>query len=174
MWWLILGIFLALVLIKALTNVYRYFATWHYYSMFKKNPSKMSRYSEPVGNLFETADTERIVLRSDHGDYQRVITREPVSRNLADQNNKRIATDTFENTLGVYSYRIRESFYPTFWLLLPLSILSSMDIDLNPAVKALISAVYWIITSVAAYLLEKFLDSHFPEEWLQAIESIAR
>ena len=93
---------------------------------------------------------------------------------LLNPNNEDVAIETFENTLGTYSYRIRESFYPTFWLFLPLSVLSSMNIDLKPVAKALISVVYWILTSVAAYLLEKFLDSHFPEEWLQAIESIAR
>ena len=174
MWWLILGIFLALVLAKALTNLYRYFATLHYYSKFKKNPSQMTHYSEPVGNLFGMAGTERIVVRIDHGDFRRVLRREPISRNLANPNNEDVAIETFENTLGTYSYRIRESFYPTFWLFLPLSVLSSMNIDLKPVAKALISVVYWILTSVAAYLLEKFLDSHFPEEWLQAIESIAR
>lgn len=174
MWWLILGIFLALVLVKALTNIYRYLAIRHYYSLFEKNPSRMSRYSEPVGNLFELAGTERVVLRADRGNYQKVIVQEPISRNLADQRNKQVAIDTFENTLSVYSYRIRESFYPTFWLFLPLSVLSSMNIDLKPVAKALVSVVYWILTSVAAYLLEKFLDSHFPEEWLRAIESIAR
>ena len=174
MWWLIVGLFLSIVLIKAIMNVFRYFATRYYYSKFKQDPSSMARYSEPVGNLFYHANTERVVTRSDRLDSHKIVAQEPVSRNLSNPSNRTVAIDTFENTIGVYSYRIRESFYPTFWIFLPIAILSDNGIEPKPVLKVLISVLYWIFTSIAAYLLDKFLDAHFPEELLRAIESIAR
>ena len=88
-----------------------------------------------------------------------MIHKERISNMLS---NPRLYDDicgAFEKSIGTYRYRIRQNFYPIFWITAPVYILNLINIRPNKGIGALINLLFWISSAIGAYLLEKFLDT---------------
>lgn len=168
----IIIIFIAIVFIKIAMNTFRYFSTKYYYIIFLKNVKRIEeknifRCIPPVSKLFENAGTQRdVVVHIDHNFYNTVISTQLNNSYYTDE-----IIEIFEITLGIYSQRIRESVYPLYWLNLPLTVLEHYighyNLTIPYVLRIPIKIVSWSVGVIAAYFLERFLDSSFVSEKIQ-------
>lgn len=169
----IIMIFSVIVILKIAINTFRYLATKYYYMTFLESLSKpdtvdICRCISPIGNLFENAGTDRTVtVHINHNTYNTEI-----STQLNDRYFSKEITKIFEITLGVYSRRIREAVYPTYWLNLPLIVLEDCNLTIPRFLKVPIKVFCWVVSVVSAYYLEKFLDSDLMSEKIGEFLSI--
>lgn len=172
----VLLLFLVIVGIKALINLFRIFATKYYYKRFLKlsipnkyncsSNSKLNQYSEPVKKLFNCAGTQHVVVTTDRIGRNRMY-QDYISNQLADNSAYSKLCEIFENTIGVFKLRFREAFYPTYWLFIPFRIFEKSKFGIPKFIKILINLLYWLLSFTAAYFLEHFLDSNIPQNAFQ-------
>lgn len=155
-------IFGLIVFLKVLLNIFRLLATKFYYFIYAglskghARPDKhLHQYAAPIGKLFKAANTQILIMER----YGSLMYREYISNHLTDPACKEKLIEIFEKTIGVYKLRIRESFYPTFWLFLPVRVAEKREINIPTFLKALLNLVYWAVSFLAGYLLEHYLDS---------------
>lgn len=155
-------IFALIVFLKVMLNVFRLFATKFYYLVYTEmskghlQPDKrLQQYAAPVGKLFRTANTQIPLI--DRCGF--LVYKDCISNHLTELSYKEKLIEIFEKTIGVYKLRIRESFYPTFWLFLPVRVAEKREINIPTFLKTLLNLVYWAASFLAGYLLEHYLDS---------------
>lgn len=149
-----LVVFSFVFLFRLMANIYRYFATKHYYKLYKSK-KKLSRIIRPVEYLFNKAGTQRTAIREDRS----MVYAENISDQLSDDSAEPLLMEAFENTLGVYAFRIRQNFYLFYWLTLPIYVLSGSKLSTSKPIGRLLNLLIWILGTVAAYFLERYLDS---------------
>lgn len=170
-------IFGLIVFLKVLLNIFRLLATKFYYFIYvglskgHAQPDKhLHQYAAPVGKLFKAANTQILIMDR----YGSLMHREYISNHLTDPACKEKLIETFEKTIGVYKLRIRESLYPAFWIFLPLRVIERREISIPSFLKLPLNLVYWVISFLAGYFLEHYLDSmnalSFLKEFLHSLK----
>lgn len=149
---IVLIVLLSVFVIRLLTNIYRLLATKFYYYAFLNKSSRMDEFSKPIGVLFQKAGTQTIAF--DHNGLLRF--QDYISNQLSEPTNRSKLCKIFEQTIGVYRFRIRQNFYPLFWLTLPAAILNIQKSKLG---GLCVNILFWLAGVVGAYFLEKFLDT---------------
>lgn len=156
--WVVIYLFVFIFAFRLLTNIFRLFATKYYYHAYKQKSKRIMEYSKPIGKLFDKADTQRMAIDETHG-HIGMIYKERISNMLSKQRMHIEISEAFEKTIGVYKYRIRENFYPLFWLSIPVYVLNQVNVRPNRVISILINILFWLVSAVGVYLLEKFLDT---------------
>jgi hypothetical protein len=157
---------------RLVTNIFRLYATKYYFYRFKKQYKNLDQYARPVEVLFKKADTQHIVISTDRRISLKQIYQNKISNCLTDPSSYQKLYEVFENTIGVYKYRIRQNFYPTFWLTIPINILNSIGVQPNIIVSTLINILFWLVSFLAGYFLEKFLDYHIPTSLFSNLDKL--
>lgn len=166
----IIIIFATIIILKIVTNTFRYFSTKYYYIIFlnylkNKSTIEICRYTYSIGKLFEKAGTQRnVTVRLNHSIYGTDI-----STQLNNSDFSKDIAEIFEITLGVYSQRIRESIYPLYWINLPLIVLENHGFMIPKLLKIPVKIIYWFFSVAAAYFLEEILDSYHAAEKIQEL-----
>lgn len=154
----LLVLFIIVFCFRLLTNIFRLFATKHYYRLYKNDCPHINEYSKPIGDLFNKAETQKVEI-IESGRNKLYTRKDFISNLLTDKDSKNDIMSTFEQTIGVYQYRIRQNFYPIFWLSFPVYLLNQINIHPNKGLSVFIDVVFWAVGVIAAYFLEKYLDS---------------
>lgn len=160
-----LFILFAILAMKVSTNLFRYLATKHYYIKFlsMKESTEICRYITPITRLFDKAGTQKtVVVCTNHVRYQTEISTQ-INNSLFFNEISKI----FVTTLGTYSQRIRESFYPLYWINLPIVFLEINSFNIPKFFRIPIKILFWSVSVIAAYYLEKMLDTLPVVETLQ-------
>lgn len=166
--------FVITAIIRLSTNIYRLFATKYYYYLLKNSSKKLNECAIPVGVLFEKADTQHIVLCTEKRMSIKQMYHNVISNCLTDPSSYGKLCEVFENTIGVYKYRIRQNFYPMFWITLPITALNSINIHPNKIISFFISILFWLISFFVGYFLERFLNSHLPVELFSMLDMMLK
>lgn len=160
---IILYIFIAIAIIRIATNIYRLLATKFYYFLFRNKSRKLNEYNIPVGNLFQKAGTQHLIVATERHSIE-MMYKDYISNHLTDRSCYDKLCEIFESTIGVYKFRIRKTFYPIYWITLPVNILETKNIHLNKFVSLLVNIAFWLISFLAGYFLEHYLDTYLPIE----------
>lgn len=167
----VIKFFLVVVALKILTNVFRLIATKYYFCKFevfhkyKNNTIKINRCSDSVSRLFSIAGTQQYVFVQKP--FSSFMYRDYISNQLDDKSCYEDLYIQFERTIGVYTHRILETFYPNYWLFLPVKLMEKSHVNLPNLFKVLINLIYWVVTIAAGYFLERFLDSNILQNAFQ-------
>ncbi len=170
----VLGLFLLVVLIKYLINIARLISTKFYFNKFKSKSKNLIRYSAPVTHLFNKAGTQEIVVTYERMYGFKQLHKNNISQLLNDDDTWDKLFDVFNETIGVYSFRARQSFYPSYWLFLPTAIFNYFDYEPPRLLKLITTFVYWVIGFTVTYLLEIYLDQHFSQNLLQLMNNFLK
>ncbi len=140
--------------------------------LFKNNYKHLNRCSRPVGVLFSKANTQQYVVCTERRYSVKEMYQDYISNCLTDRHSSNKISEIFNNTIGVYSYRIRQNFYPVFWLTAPVNALNSVNVHPNTILSVLINILFWVINFSAGYFLEKFLDNNLPTNLLSIFDKL--
>lgn len=169
---IVLQILLVVWVFRLLTNVFRLCATKFYFYLFKNNYKHLNRCSRPVGVLFSKANTQQYVVCTERRYSVKEMYQDYISNCLTDRHSNNKISEIFNNTIGVYSYRIRQNFYPVFWLTAPVNALNSVNVHPNTILSVLINILFWLINFSAGYFLEKFLDNNLSTNLLSIFDKL--
>lgn len=164
--------FFTIALLKLLLNTTRLLLTTFCFYKFKKQPKNINEYAPLVTDLFNNAGTQIKVIstvRSNsliqgHYDY--------ISNSLNDKESFYSIIEIFYRTKGVYVSRILQSLNLFYWLFLPKYILKYFGKSSSSFVATIINLIYWIVTLIAAYVVENILDLYFKQDIIESIRSI--
>lgn len=164
---------LSVIIIKVVMNFVRLGAT-HYYEhkirLLKEQRTenyKINQFSEPIGRLFNSAGAQRIIPVCKP--FSDELYSDYISNQLGYVSLDELII-LFERSKGVYKQRIKECFYPTYWIFFPLNILKKHGYNLKTPVKIIINLLFWLISFLAAYLLERYFDNNVIfQEWLNTL-----
>lgn len=165
---MIFYIIAAIFVIRVLINVFRLIATKYYFYLFKRKTEKINRYTRPIENLFNAAGTQYIVLVTKRFTLNQ-MSDSYISDCLSDSKYTNELIKIFDKTIGVFAFRIRQTFYPTYWLNLPVNILSQFNIAPNAILSVIINIFGWALSFVATYFLEKYFDLIIPSDFFQSL-----
>lgn len=150
----ILIILAVIIAAHFLINFIRLMSAHFYYKKFLKSDKSLEQYAYPVSRLFDKAGTNRILMSTRYAG-------EKISFCIAKYEYRGIVDDTFQQTIGVFKFRMRNSFNPLYWLELPTRLCKLYGAELPKPIDALLSAVFWLFSVIIGYYVEKFLDSEF-------------
>lgn len=158
--------------LRLLTNVFRLYATKYYFQLFENKSKKLNQCAIPVGTLFEKAGTQHIVVCTETRYSVKQMYEDTISNCLTDKYSYNKLQVIFNNTIGVYKYRIRQNFYPMFWLTVPVHALNLVNVHPNKILSVFINILFWLINFSAGYFLEKFLDNSLPTNLLSMFDKL--
>ncbi len=144
----------AILSFNFILNVCRLALTLQYYQKFIGKSQKLSEYVQSVDRLFDKAGTNQIFVSTR-------FAGKSISFCLGMNNYRKELDEIFRQTIGVYKFRIRNTFNPIYWVELPFRITARWKWSLLWARK-MFSAVFWLAGVIAAYLINRFLDILFP------------
>lgn len=170
---LLVQLLLCFAIIKVLLNLYRLLATYFYYNAFKNKNERLDQYSAAVGRLFVYVGTQRRVIVTKRN-YMKEICAENISEHLSDTEVHKELCKTFQQTIGVYKYRIRQAFYPSYWITWPLSILALFNIEFGKIGSVITGIIIWAATFVAEHYLEEYLDLHSLSDVLPMLDNLLK
>lgn len=167
----LLTIFLAIVSIKFVFNICCMIVTKYCFYKFKKQPININEYSPLVTSLFNGAGTQTRVISTVRSNGLNQGKYDNISNSLNDRESYYAIQNIFYRTLGVYKLRACQSINPFYWLFLPRYLLEYFGKSGSGFVATLINIVYWIITSISAYILENLLDLYFKQDLIEVIRN---
>lgn len=170
---LILHLFIYCVVIKFVTNLFRLLATDFYYYLFKNKDKGINQYCRSIGNLFHHAGTQRKIIVSAQY-FMKELYRDEISNHLTDDETYAELCEIFEQTMGVYKYRLRQTFYPSYWIAWPLTFLALFDINFGKIGSAIAGVAFWLITFVAEHYLEELLGLHSLFDVLSILDNLLK
>ncbi len=157
-----------IAVIRLFTNIHRLIATKYYFNHFKRKDEKINRYTRPIENLFNAAGTQYIVLVTKRFALNQ-MSDAYISDCLGDPKYRDELLKIFDKTIGVFAFRIRQTFYPTYWLNLPVNILNHLNFSPKAPISIIINILGWILSFVATYFLEKYFDLIVPSDFFQSL-----
>ncbi len=172
----IAAIILSILFIHLLINLARLFSVKRYYKMFRSyresyyrsygNASKrILIYSESIRRLFDKAGTNhKTVLR-----INRKIFNRSVSECICDPTSFDEVDNTFLTTTSVYRTRCFNTINPLYWFELPLRIIKKLNIKTSRTANICLSILSWLLSVIAAFFVEKFLDSQTMREFAEKV-----
>lgn len=149
-------------LVSIAVNLCRLASTKYYYKKFLKSDPRLEQYVYPVSQLFDKAGTNRCFASTRYAG-------EKISYCIAKYDFRSIVEDTFNQTIGVFRFRIRNSVNPFYWFQFPARLLNSAKIEFPRPVKVLVPILFWLVGVIAAYYVEKFLESDFFTDYLSVL-----
>ena len=164
-------LFLIMIFIKFLINIFRLLKTLYLYKKFKSK-TNMTSYIPEIDILFKHADTSYQTTYDErkHGYVERTL------REVAYLSDKKEyfheVNKVFQLTIGVYRMRAKSSINPFYWIFLPLNILYTTGVNPPKILKCIISIAYWIIGFLASYHLEILLDTVYLDYFQRLIEKL--
>ncbi len=129
---------------------------------------EMSSYIPEVDELFSKADTTyNTYYNENKGGYlQRSLS--PVAYLCDKKKYFGEVNKVFLVTIGMFRMRLKHSIFPIHFVFLPSYILRAKGRKVPSIIKMVLNFLYWIITSVAVYHLNTFLDFVY-KSYLQSI-----
>lgn len=168
----LLVLFLFIVLLKFILNLGKLYLTKYCFYKFKKQPKNINEYSPLVTLLFNSAGTQTGVISTVRSNGINQGRYDYISNSLSDRESYSAIQDIFYRTIGTYKLRACQSISPFYWLFLPKYILEYFGKSGSGFVATIINIVYWVITSIAAYIVENLLDLYFKQDLIEWIHSI--
>ncbi len=160
---LVVILVIAFVLAYCAVNIFRCLLTKRYYRKFTNKVPNLNEYSAAVEHLFDKAGTNRRAAVSR-------LAGEKVSNCLTVDSLHYVIGGLFQKTIGVYKHRAINAFNPLYWLDMPIQILASFNIHAPKPLEVVFRLIFWAVTVIAAYFLERL----FGESLFARIESIYR
>lgn len=172
----VLAIILVVLFVYLLTNLARMFSTKRYYKIFKAycadygcrygNASKeIMTCADSINRLFDKAGTNHVTsLRIDHK-----ILSVLVADCICDTHSQNEVENTFLKTIGVYRTRCINTVNPLYWIALPMRVIESLHFKTSRATNIIFSLLSWLSGVVAAFFVEKFLDSQLVHNFADKI-----
>lgn len=164
----VLILFLFVVAIKVLVNLIRLIETTYLYKVFQKQPSNIYQYAPFITSVFNSAGTNTIILSTTRTNGLNQATRDYISNSIGKKDSYNAIEVIFQKTIGKYKFRLFQSVNPFYWLFLPKYIFQYFNKQLKTPLEILLNLLYWLISVIAAYLVEHFLDIHL-QNWIQII-----
>ena len=167
----ILYIFLMFVILKAFLNFCRYCKIRSLYKKFLSGKCFTS-YIPELDILFKAAGTSYRTTYDERktGYLERSIR--DIAYSAENPSYQHEVNKVFQVTIGVFRLRIKNSLNPFYWIFLPTNILYSNNICPNFVVKTFITFVYWVISTVASYHLNLFLDLAYRNHLLKLLQTL--
>ncbi len=144
----VIVIVVALLAARIFLNAFRLFATMFYYRKFEKGEEKLTMYIPPVSRLFDKAGVS--------GKVSPLIDSEI-------PNDKLTVDKAFRFAAGMYLFRIRTTFYPSYWLAFPSKVFRSRSLRMPAWFQNIFSVLFWTITVICAYFINRCLDAFLPQ-----------
>ncbi len=156
----ILIFFLFIVVIKLMTNLFQLISTYYFHHKFLKQSDNIDQLSSFVTSLFNSANTQVIIVNIFNASGVRQGRKDYISNNLSDMDNFTEINKLFHKTIGVFKYRALQSINPFYWLFLPKYILAYFNIGVGKITSIFLSLIYWSVSVIAGHYLELFLTEN--------------
>lgn len=154
-----LFIFLCIIILKFLLNLSRYINTCVCFKKYVSNSANLEQLIPFVEHVWDSAKTNTLVMI----EYSSSTEYAKLSDLLCDISYSKRINSTFNQTIGVYKFRMLQCINPFYWIFLPRYIFSFLDVQPSKSTILLSTLAYWILSTVCAYLLELYLDIHFSD-----------
>jgi hypothetical protein len=163
-----LFLFLAVVFIKSILNLWKLYRCKHYltrYHRYIKNPDwQLAECESQVVNLFKGAGVEDAPISYvEPAGYGFVVQKQlSTFRNITkiDDDVIGLTLGMFHKAIGVYRSRMIESFNPLYWLEiavhLPKQVLGSLGVPPESVFARIAQLVYWGICAIIAAIFTLF------------------
>ena len=168
----LLIVFLILIIGKFSLNFFRLVATAIMFKIFRKHPKNIAQFCVFVTFLFDSANTQKIVMYKSRINGINQMHRDYISNCLGSADANDELSIVFQKTMGVYIFRMLQAINPFYWLFLPKYILLHFNINAPKIIQYPLQLMYWCVSFGAAYILEKYLDSHFQDFFQQIIDML--
>lgn len=161
-------IFLIIVFLKFLLNLFRLIGTKVCYNRFNKKVKNLAQYIPFTESLFSNAGTDKFAYIHTHNtdEYTKL------SSLLCDSDQYKHIDSAFNQTIGVYKMRILQCINPFYWIFLPKHIFVSLNFNPPKIILFFVNILYWGLTTTCAYLLEMYLDSRFHDLFQQLLNML--
>lgn len=164
----VLYLFLIIVILKFLLNLFRLIGIEFCYHRFLINSNKLAQYIPLTEILFDHAKTNKFV----HLHTWNTDEYTKLSSLLCDKDQYKHLDRVFNQTIGTYKMRMLQCVNPFYWLFLPKYIFDSFNIAPPKIVISLSNILYWTITVTSSYFLEMYIESHFQEFFQKVIDKL--
>lgn len=161
-----LKMFLIIVSIKLVLNLFRLLETYHLFRIFKKQPKNIYQYTPFVTSLFNSAGTNQVIIATSRASGLNQGRHDYISNLLGDKDSYYSLVIIFQKTIGVYKYRLQQAINPFYWLFLPKYIFQYLGKPIQTPLEMLFNLIYWLVTVVAAYFVELYLSANL-SHWIQ-------
>ena len=168
----LLIIFLGIVILKFVLNLFRLIGTLIMFKIFKNQPKNIAQYCPFVTSLFNSAGTQKVILSTSRASGITQGQCDYISNSLSRQDTRSELETIFQKTIGVYKFRMLQTINPFYWLFLPKYILEDFNIVLPKVGQTLLNLFYWIIGFATTYFLEKYLDARFQDFFQHIIDKL--
>lgn len=116
---------------------------------------RLSEYAPAVDRLFDKAGTNQVFVSTR-------FAGKSITYCLGMKDYRGELDETFKQTIGVYKFRIRNSFNPVYWAELPGRISLRWKWSSSSLLRLIFSAVFWAFSIAAAWFAQKMLDALLP------------
>ena len=163
-----LFIFLCIIILKFLLNLSRYINTCVCLKKYASNSANLEQLIPFVEHVWDSAKTNTLMMI----EYASSTEYAKLSDLLCDISYSKRINSTFNQTIGVYKFRMLQCINPFYWIFLPRYIFSFLDIQPSKSTILLSTIAYWILSTVCAYLLELYLDVHFSDFFHNIVDTL--
>lgn len=172
----ILAIICIALIVHLFINLARMLSAKHYYKMFKAYHADYNRrygnankkimtYADSINGLFNKAGTNHVTsLRIDHKQLPALV-----ADCVCDVRSQNEVENAFLKTIGIYRTRCINTINPLYWLALPMRIIEALHFKTSRATNIILSLLSWLLSVVAAYFVEKLLDSQLMHSFADKI-----
>ena len=154
-----------------ISNMYWYLKSKRLYGRFTSG-KEMSSYIPEVDEIFKQAGTSYPTYYDENkGGYkQRCLTNVAY---LCDRKKYQLEVEkVFLITIGTFRNRLKHSIFPIHIIFLPAHWVQTKNIHLPFILNIILTGIYWLIGSLAAYHLNAFLDFTYLEYLQKLFEKI--
>lgn len=168
----VLCVLVVIWLVSIASAAYWFIASLWLYGKFKRKKS-MTTYITGVDALFKKAGTSYVAIY----DIWRPSVKQRMMRDVAYLCDKpecyNEINEVFLVTIGKFRHDLFLAIFPLWVLVLPSYLIERNEIQVHGIVKILLNVVFWLISGVAAYLLNDILDSFFSLHYQEELHSFS-
>ena len=154
-----------------LSNAYWLLKSKKLYNRFISG-KEMSSYIPEVDEIFNHAGTSYQTYYDENKGGYRQRSLVPVAYTCDKKKYFDEANKVFLVTIGTFRQRLKHSVFPIHLLFLPSCLAQSKKISIPIIVKIILNGIYWILVTLAGYLLNSFLDYAYLEHIQKLFEKI--